>query len=112
MASKQKVLSEQALWAHSQGLAPDPIGYLATYEANLFKPLSATALACFQSGSGNELVGAAQRPAKMSALHSSSALVVNVFDCWVEQPDVILAALDLPTGAVSMRFEAQFPTGL
>lgn len=91
---------------------PDRKGYLAGYEANLFRPLSAASLSCFQAGSGNELVGTGDRPAKMCALHSSSALVVNVFDYWIDRPDVILAALDLPTGGVSIKFEAQFPTGL
>jgi hypothetical protein len=112
MSSKRDVLARQVQWATSAGHAPNAKGYLAAYESNLFRPLSALTLSCFQAGSGNELVGAGDRPAKMSALHSSSALAVNFFDYWAEQPDVILAALGLPTGGVSMRFEAQFPTGL
>jgi hypothetical protein len=112
MTSKRDVLARQVQWAGLNGLTPDAKGYLAGYEVNLFRPLSAPAISCFQSASGNELLGSSSRPAKMSALHSSSALAVNVFDYWSEQPDVVLAALELPTGAVSMKFEAQFPTGL
>lgn len=79
---------------------------------DLFRPLSPAALQCFEAGSGNELADVGERPAKMRALHSSSALVVNFFDRWIDQPGVVLEALDAPTGGVSMRFESQFPTGL
>lgn len=112
MSAKITVLENQLRWAQSQGLAPDARGYVPAYEQNLFRPLSAAALQSFQGGSGNELTAVGERPAKMSALHSSSALAVNFFDHWADRPDVVLAALGLPTGGVSMRFEAQFPTGL
>jgi hypothetical protein len=48
----------------------------------------------------------------MRALHSSSALVVNVFDGWCDAPDTALQVLGLPTGAEHLEFEAQLPTGL
>jgi hypothetical protein len=112
MTAKQTVLANQLRWVQSRGLQPDARGYVVNYAANLFCPLSRAALQCFEGGSGNELAGVGERPAKMSALHSSSALVVNFFDRWIDQPDVILEALDLPTGGVSMRFESQFATGL
>lgn len=49
----------------------------------------------------------------MRAAHSSSALVVNVFDYWVDRPDRVLLALGLPAAAAfPVAFEAQFATGL
>jgi hypothetical protein len=112
MAAKHQIITQQTGWAKGRGLEPDSRSYLASYQANLFQPLSASARSAFNSGSGNELRGTVERPAKMSALHSSSALAVNVFDYWSDRPDVVLAALNLPTGAVSLVFEKQFPTGL
>jgi restriction endonuclease-like protein len=53
------------------------------------------------------------RPAKMRALHSSSALVVNVFDYWRAPGATRLGtALGLNSDVQSIQFEAQFPTGL
>ncbi len=50
----------------------------------------------------------------MRALHSSSALAVNIFDYWTDRNKVpILSALGIePGGGASLCFEAQFPTGL
>lgn len=50
----------------------------------------------------------------MRALHSSSALVVNFFDYWTDRDKApILSALGIdPEGGASLKFEAQFPTGL
>lgn len=112
MSTRQEVISRQSEWARGKGLAPDARGYLSTYGANLRQPLSPCALTCFQKGSGNELVDVGERPAKMRAVHSSSALAVNTFDYWVESPDTALQALGLPAGGVCMKFEAQFETGL
>lgn len=112
MTSRRHVISAQIDWAKLQGHAPDSRGYLPTYQANLHRPLSTKALGCFTKGSGNELRDTRKRPAKMRALHSSSALVVNVFDGWCDAPDKALQVLGLPTGAVQMEFEAQLPTGL
>ena len=64
-------------------------------------------------GSGSELLPKDDRPAKMAALHSSSALAVNAFDYWsgkVLSP--IAAALGIRQNPSHFAFEAQFPTGL
>lgn len=90
----------------------DERGYLQTYAENLFRPLSEMALTSFEKGSGSELVGRDGAPAKMRALHSSSALAVNFFDYWSNDPDGMLAALGLRIGAESLGFEVKFPTGL
>jgi hypothetical protein len=49
----------------------------------------------------------------MSALHSSSALAVNVFDYWCERDSRPMSeALGVEPAIEPPRFEAQFPTGL
>jgi hypothetical protein len=49
----------------------------------------------------------------MRALHSSSALTVNVFDTWVDRnASPLLSALNVEPGEVDVRFEEQYPTGL
>jgi hypothetical protein len=53
-------------------------------------------------------------PAKMRALHSSSALVVNVFDYWRERdPDAVARSLNIdPVNPVALSFEKQLRTGM
>ena len=97
MPSRADIQARHLKWATARGLSPAENGYLPTYQDNLFHQLSETALASFARGSGNELVDAAGRPAKMRALHSSSALAVNVFDYFAPTPDKALHALGLPT---------------
>ena len=53
------------------------------------------------------------RPAKMKALHSSSALAVNFFDLWTgRDPDPLKKALNLDKEILDIQFERQYPTGL
>lgn len=61
---------------------------------NLLDPLASDVRAAFLQGNGNEIIGSANNPAKMQAVHSSSALAVNVFQHWqtVNQVSVIAAA--------------------
>lgn len=60
-----------------------------------------------EAANGNELRGDASRPPKMQALHSSSALGVNVFQYWQQtnQLDELGKALEIPAGAKSLCFE-------
>ncbi|MBU4449141.1 MAG: hypothetical protein KKD99_11180, partial [Proteobacteria bacterium] len=63
-------------------------------------------------GDGGEL-GLPGERGKMQALHSSSALVCNVFEYWRDRDKSVLAAgLGLPVGIVRIEFERKFPTGL
>lgn len=61
---------------------------------NLFRPLSPLAREQFEKGDGNEVNGESGNPSKMQALHSSSALGVNIFQYWqdIDQVSVIAAA--------------------
>lgn len=112
MSSRKSVLSKQSEWAAKAGLSLTPSGYLPSWQENLHRPLSMEALRSFRSGSGNELQDSEGRAAKMRAAHSSSALVVNVFDYWSERPGRVLSAFGLDGDAEAISFEAQLPTGL
>ena len=113
MSSKSRLLDMQRSWASKLGAVVDHRNYFSSVAANLHAPLSKRASRAFSMGSGSELRDTASRPAKMKALHSSSALAVNVFDYWTERnPSPLLAALELSLTAASIDFEAQFPTGL
>ena len=56
--------------------------YTLTLEQNLFEPLMPEVQKQIGAGNGQELVGTEDSPAKMQALHSSSALGVNIFQYW------------------------------
>jgi len=56
--------------------------YLPDLTDNLFEQLSKESLDCFNSGNGNETKDSKTQLAKMKALHSSSAIVVNLFQYW------------------------------
>ena len=56
--------------------------YLEKLDDNLFQPLTTETLSQFENGDGNELTDSQSRLAKMKALHSSSAIVVNTFQYW------------------------------
>jgi len=110
------VLRRQRRWAARAGLVADNRGFLEGVDANLRRPLSAVARADFASGGRSELRPRGSRPAKMQALHSSAALVANVFDHWSDRDArPLLDALGIAAGLRDerpIRFEAQFPTGL
>jgi hypothetical protein len=113
MSSKTELLQHQRNWAESYGLKPDARGYLTDVASNLLRPIDSKTRSAFENGSGSELRDSPTRPAKMKALHSSSALAVNVFDSWVSRDKSALqTALQLDRDILSVSFEAQFPTGL
>ena len=113
MSSKTELLLQQRNWAESFGLKPDTRGYLSDVASNLLRPINSKTKSAFESGSGSELQDTPSRPAKMKALHSSSALAVNVFDNWVSQnKSALQRALLIDKEILSISFEEQFPTGL
>jgi hypothetical protein len=105
--TRSRILGEQQGWAARRGIAVDGSGYTQDLDANLFQPLHPETMADFRRGGGDEL------GRKMRALHSSSALVVNTFDDWRSRPmDWLAGAMPLGSEPSSLRFEAQFHTGL
>jgi len=106
------ICNQQQAWARQRGIKFDKDGYAFSLNDNLFLPLLPEVKKEFQSGKGDEL-GSDGKRGKMQALHSSSALVVNVFQYWVNQ-DVsdIASACDAPQGMTEMHFEQTRPTPL
>src|SRR5262249_54846211 len=65
----------------------------------------------FDAADGNEFSRRGEKPAKIAALHSSSALAVNFFDYWRHRDKSALAALGPRNGPITqVRFEEKFPT--
>ncbi|KAF0154908.1 MAG: hypothetical protein FD159_2387 [Syntrophaceae bacterium] len=68
-----------------------------------------------EGGDGGELKSSAGQPAKIQALHSSSALGINLFDYWRESPDLSLlfsaCGLSRAHSQLSgeIKFEQKFP---
>ncbi len=103
MSAKAGILLQQKTWAAKAGLQSDVRGYLDGYEKNLLQPLNVKSRVAFDSGSGSELRDQPNGPAKMRALHSSSALAVNFFDYWVDvdsQPLTEIFGLESKTTAI------------
>jgi hypothetical protein len=82
------ILSKQTAWAinsgihliGSKGKRGQP-AYTNELDQNLFQPILPDVRESFASGDGGEL-GSTKFPGKMQAVHSSSALGVNVFQYW------------------------------
>jgi hypothetical protein len=111
MRTYQRILNQQLTWAKEQGIEIDG-GYTRMLKDNLFVPLSPYSEDEFKAGKGNEL-GEETNKGKMLALHSSSALVVNVFEFWRNRNTAIIAQLcGASKGTTSLHFERKYPTGV
>lgn len=119
MRAKDFIYRKQIAWArrqpnielelHGRGL---DCGYVAKLEQNLFLADRLSAIESdFEKGDGNEL------KMKMRALHSSSALAVNMFDFWRDSKEKmfqIACACGFCRGdnrfrQTEIRFERKFP---
>jgi hypothetical protein len=114
MTAFEKILARQKAWARVFEIPFDLRGYTKDLSNNLFRPLSIITYKDFQQAAGRELeFGGGSKPAKMSALESSSALLCNVFDFWrIRNPEEIGRLLKIPEPVVQVTFEVEFPTGL
>lgn len=88
MKAYEYITSKQIQWALNRGIRlmgskgdKGRPAYTPDLESNLFKPLSSDIRQSIEQGDGGELKG---NPAKMQAVHSSSALGVNIFQYWQE----------------------------
>jgi hypothetical protein len=108
----ESICSRQKSWACRRGIGFDKDGYTLSLDHNLFLPLLPEVRREFEAGKGDELGGVGMR-GKMQALHSSSALVLNVFQYWVERDiSEIASACGAPHGMTHMHFERTYPTTL
>jgi hypothetical protein len=119
MKAYDYIIGKQTQWALNSGI---PLigskgykgrpAYTLELNQNLFKPLSLDTRKSFEQGDGGEISG---NPAKMQAVHSSSALGVNVFQYWqnIQQVSVIASACGFcrKGNAVSEKivFEDKYP---
>jgi len=92
MSASDYIQTKQQIWADNQGI--ELIGskgdrgkrmYTNTLNENLFLPMNSTVKQAFDEGDGKEINQEDGFPAKMQALHSSSALAVNVFQYWMDK---------------------------
>ena len=104
MNSFEYIFSKQVSWAQNKGIdlvgSKGPRGrpaYTKTLEENLFEPMAQSVIDDFNAGDGGELNGKPDSPPKMHAVHSSSALGVNIFHYWfrINQIPKIAAACRL-----------------
>lgn len=108
----QYILQCQRAWTDIAGILYSHNRRVLALSDNLLAPLNAATLAEYESGDGDEL-GSGGVGGKMSSLHSSSALVCNVFDYWRgRQMEPLVSALGIKDRVDELRFEQQLPTGL
>jgi hypothetical protein len=111
MNGYQYILAKQTEWAKNRGL--ELIGskvdrgrpmYTIDLDHNLFRPLRKDVRTSFEAGAGSEL------PDKMRAIHSSSALGVNVFQYWksISAVPVIAAACGFCRRGSEVSCDIQF----
>ena len=83
--------------------------YTKKMEDNLFIPLSAEVIEDFSKGDGNELKHSyfGDLP-KIHAVHSSSAIVVNLFTPWLKNPIPLAVALKLVSPKTRCRLKINF----
>lgn len=113
VAAYKSIYAQQQAWANQRRIEFDRDGYTLSLNDNLYLPLSLIAKKEFRSGKGDEMGSDGQR-GKMQALHSSSALALNVFGYWRENGNVdgIARACGAPQGMTEMQFEHVCPTPL
>jgi hypothetical protein len=88
-SGNEYIISKQIQWAKnhnipltgSKGKRGRPT-YTLELDQNLFEPLLQHNIDQFNQGNGQEIIGSPDNPAKMQALHSSSAIAVNIFQYW------------------------------
>lgn len=119
MNTRDYIVSKQIQWAinneigliRSKGNRGLPV-YTLSLEENLFEPLAMETIQSISDGDGGELSG---NPCKMQAVHSSSALGVNIFQYWqsIHQPEKIAYACGFCSKSnrisKAIRFEAKYP---
>ncbi|MBU4348841.1 hypothetical protein KJ599_00785 [bacterium] len=119
MNAFEYILSKQIQWAYRNNITL--IGskgnrgrkaYTQKLDDNLFEPLLPETVKNFKGADGGELTG---NPCKMQAVHSSSALGVNIFQYWkkINQVSAIAAAFRFcstdNTSSPGINFEIKYP---
>ncbi len=115
MKSKTAVEKRQEKWANNERLKRDDYysKYTKEIEDNLYKNrLSKEAEFEFKQADGSELTDG-KYPAKIKALHSSSALAYNVFEYWRKREKTSLnKALGIQNEINTLQLEKVLSTGI
>lgn len=92
MRAYEYIISKQIQWALNRDIpligsegCRGRLAYTPELNQNLFEPFDSDVCERFAKADGHEISGSPCRPAKMQAVHSSSALSVNVFQYWQER---------------------------
>ena len=92
MNSNDFIKEKQMLWANRYGvqMRTDKYKHSYTYspDDNIYERLSEETKRWFHNADGHELEDMGDYPAKMSALYSSSALCVNIFQYFINKPEL------------------------
>jgi hypothetical protein len=112
MNGARQIKSKQKAWATRRNLLSNiqfPY-YLTDVDNNIFGGLNEKTESEFQKADGGELKDTKSRPAKMKALHSSSALAVNIFQYWRGNNNIrdITAACGFCSKKNRRTFELEF----
>lgn len=112
MSSKNDLLRKQRRWADERGVRYDARAFVRELADNLRAPLAPAVRAELERGS--ELAARGTMPARIHALTSSAALVINVFGYWRERALApLVAALGFEGGeSARLTFEEPLPTEL
>jgi hypothetical protein len=102
MKAHEYIITKQIQWAEKRDIllvgskvTRGRFAYTPELDQNLFEPLESNVRNSFEQGNGNEISSNSSSSAKMQAVHSSSALSVNVFQYWqkrINQVSVIATA--------------------
>ena len=119
MNAYEYIISKQIQWALNRDILligskgdKGRHAYTPDLRSNLLELLSSDIRKSFEQGDGNEIKG---NPAKMQAVHSSSALSVNIFQYWqdIQQVPVIASACGFcrkgNTVSEKIVFEDKYP---
>jgi len=116
MNGYQYITSKQIEWAKNSGISL--IGskvtrgrkaYTRHLKDNLFQPLLPEIRRTIENGDGKEL-GSSKLPGKMQAVHSSSALGINVFQYWkfISQTPTIASLCGFCKKGSDVSYDIQF----
>ena len=119
--ARKYILSKQIAWARRNNItlvgSKNDRGlhcYTKVIDDNLFEPLLTEVKDEFNKGDGHELKSSNGYPAKVNALHSSSALSINIFHYWkrLNKLDIISTACGLCNSTnqsqLKLNFEKKF----
>ena len=118
MSIIENIKNSQKQWANEKGILlqgsagerGDKI-YTMDIDSNFFIPLSNDSYMELKNGKGNELLSINNKTPSVQALHSSCALVINIFEYWKQNKEYSIIAKFLginDKNIVNMNYEKQF----